>query len=68
MLNEKIQYGHKDDLRKIMSSTVISKLHGVSCTQSCIPQRGLEIILGLKMTKLLNLIPYSHERLLTCTD
>jgi hypothetical protein len=44
MLNEKFQYGYKDDLRKIMSNTVISKLPGVYRTQSCDPPRGLKNI------------------------
>jgi hypothetical protein len=49
----------RDHLRKIMSNTMISKLRGVCRTQSCDPPCGLEIIWGLKMTKLLNLIAYS---------
>jgi hypothetical protein len=31
---------------------VVSKLRGVYHTQSCDPPRGLEIICGLKMSKL----------------
>jgi hypothetical protein len=50
-----------------MPTTVISKLRGVCHNQSCNPPRGLEIILGLKMSKLLNLNAYSLECLLTCT-
>jgi hypothetical protein len=59
VLNENFQYGHKHDLRKIMSNTIILKLWSVYCTQLCNPPRGLEIIWGLKMSKLLNLIAYS---------
>jgi hypothetical protein len=57
----------RDHLRKIMSNTVIFKLWGVCHTQSCDPPCGLEIIWGLKMSKLLNLIAYSLACLLTCT-
>jgi hypothetical protein len=57
----------RDHLRKIMSNTVIMKLWGVCHTQSCDPSHGLEIIWELKMSKLLNLIAYSLECLLTCT-
>jgi hypothetical protein len=46
----------RDHLRKTMSNTVILKLRGVCRTQSCDPPCGLEIIWGLKMSKLLNLI------------
>jgi hypothetical protein len=49
----------RDHLRKIISNTVISKLRGVCCTQSCDPSHDLEIICELKMSKLLNLISYS---------
>jgi hypothetical protein len=55
-------------LRKIMSNTVISKLWGICHTQSCDPSRGLEIIWGLNISKLLNLITYSLECLLTHTN
>jgi hypothetical protein len=58
----------RDHLRKIMSNKVISKLWGVYCTQSCNPPHGVEIIWGLKMSKLLNLIAYSLVCLLTCTN
>jgi hypothetical protein len=44
MLHEKFQYGHKDDLRKIISNTVISKLQCVCHTQSCDPPRDLDVI------------------------
>jgi hypothetical protein len=67
VLNEKFQYSHKDDLRKIMFNTMISKRWGVCHTQSCDPPRGLEII-WLKMSKLLNLIAYSLDCLLTYTN
>jgi hypothetical protein len=50
---------YRDNLRKIVSNTVISKLCGVCRTQSCDPPHDLEIIWGLKMSKLLNLIAYS---------
>jgi hypothetical protein len=58
----------RDHLRKIMSNMVISKLWGVCCTQLCDPWHGLEIIWGLRMSKLLNLIVYSLEWLVTCTN
>jgi hypothetical protein len=58
----------RDHLRKIMFNTVILKLRGVYRTQSCDPQRGLEIIWGFKMSKLLNLIAYSLTCLLTNTN
>jgi hypothetical protein len=51
-----------------MSNTVIWKLQGICRTQSCNPLCGLEIIYGLKMSKLLNLIAYSLACLLTCTN
>jgi hypothetical protein len=57
-----------DHLRKIISNPVILKLRGVCHTQSCDPPHGLEIIWGLKMSKLLNLIAYSIVCLLTCTN
>jgi hypothetical protein len=93
VLNEKIQYSHKDDLKKIIFNTMFSKLRGVCLTQSCDPPhslgtiwglisnlrgacriqscdppRNVEIIWVLKMSKLLNLIAYSIECLLTCTN
>jgi hypothetical protein len=43
-LNEEFQYGHKDDLRKIISNTVISKLWGVFRNQLCDPPHNVEII------------------------
>jgi hypothetical protein len=55
-------------LRKIMSNTVISKLWDVCRTQSCDSLCDLEIIWGLKMSNLLNLIFYSLACLLTCTN
>jgi hypothetical protein len=58
----------KDHLRKIISNTVISKLWGICRTQSCDPPHGREIICGLKVSKLLNLIAYSLACLLTCTN
>jgi hypothetical protein len=58
----------RDHLRKILSNPVILKLRGVCHTQSCVTQRGLAIIWGLKMSKLLNLITYSLAHLLTCTN
>jgi hypothetical protein len=58
----------RNHLRKIMSNTVISKLRGVCRTQSCDPPYSLEIIWGLKMSKLLNLISYSLACLLTCIN
>jgi hypothetical protein len=58
----------RDHLRKIISNTVISKLRGVWRTQSCDPLRCVEIICGLKMSKLLNIIAYSLVCLLTCTN
>jgi hypothetical protein len=58
----------RDHLRKIMSNIVISKVRGVCHIQSCDPSRSLEIIWGLKMSKLLNLIAYSLACLLTCTN
>jgi hypothetical protein len=58
----------RDHLRKIMSNTVILKLWGVCRTQSCHHPCGLEIIWGLKTSKFLNLIAYSLECLLTCTN
>jgi hypothetical protein len=58
----------RDHLRKIMSKMVFLKLRGVCSTQSCDPPHGLEIIWGLKMSKLLNLIVYSLECLLTCIN
>jgi hypothetical protein len=58
----------RDHLRNIMSNTVISKLQDICHTQSCDPPHGIEIILGLNMSKLLNLIAYSLEYLLTCTN
>jgi hypothetical protein len=48
-----------------MENTVISKLRGVCHTQSRDPARGLEIIWWFKMSKLLNLIAYPLECLLT---
>jgi hypothetical protein len=54
-------------LRKIMSNPVISKLWGVCRTQSCDPPRSLEVIWGLIMRKLLNLIAYSLAYLPICT-
>jgi hypothetical protein len=59
---------YRDYLRKILSNMVISKLRGVCRTQSCDPSRGLEIIWGLKISKLLNLIAYSLTCLLTYTN
>jgi hypothetical protein len=50
------------------SNTVISKLQGVYRTQSCDPPCGLEIIWGLIISKMLNLIAYSLKCLLTCTN
>jgi hypothetical protein len=58
----------RDYLRKIMSNTVILKLRDVYCTQTCDPPRGLEIIWGFKMSKLLNIIAYSLACLLTCIN
>jgi hypothetical protein len=58
----------RDHLRKIMSNTVISKLRSVCHTQSCDPPHSIEIIWGLKMSKLLNLIAYSLVCLLTYTN
>jgi hypothetical protein len=58
----------RDHLRKIMYNTEISKLQGIYRTQSSDPPRGLKIIWGIKMSKLLNLIVYSLVCLLTCTN
>jgi hypothetical protein len=55
----------RDHLRKIMFNPVILKLRCVCRTQSCDPPHSLEIIWGLKMSKLLNLIAYSLSYLLT---
>jgi hypothetical protein len=44
VLKEKFQYNHKDDLRKIMSNTVISKLWSVFRTQLCDPMCDIDII------------------------
>jgi hypothetical protein len=55
-------------LRKIISNLVILKFWGVCRTQSCDSPRSLEIIWGLKMSKLLNLITYSLACLLTYTN
>jgi hypothetical protein len=55
-------------LRKIISNLMILKFWGVYRTQSCDSPRGLEIIWGLKMSKLLNLITYSLACLLTYTN
>jgi hypothetical protein len=58
----------RDHLRKIMSNTMILKLRGVCHTQLYNPSLSLEIIWGLKMSKLLNLIAYSLACLLTFTN
>jgi hypothetical protein len=64
----------RDHLRNVqygdwwMSNMVILKLWGVSRTQLCDPARGVEIIWGLKMSKMLNLIAYSLACLVTCTN
>jgi hypothetical protein len=58
----------RDHLRKIMSNPVILKLQGVCRIQSCDPPYGLELIWGLKISKLLDLITYSLACLLTCTN
>jgi hypothetical protein len=42
VLNEKFQYGHKDDLRNSLSNTAILKFGAVYHNQSCDPPRGLE--------------------------
>jgi hypothetical protein len=47
---------------------MIAKLWGVCHIQSCYHPRGIEIIWGLKMSKLLNLIAYLLACLLTCTN
>jgi hypothetical protein len=57
----------RDQLRKIMSNTVILRLWGVYRTKSCDPPCGLEIISVPKMSKFLNIIAYSLACLLTCT-
>jgi hypothetical protein len=59
---------YRDHLRKIMSNSVILKLWGVWCTQSCDPPHSLDIIWWLKISKLLNLIAYSLTYLLTYTN